>query len=774
MMLSLNHGPASPPGGNERALGFQGSGRSSASGVLRDLSAGLVVFLVAVPLCLGVALASGAPLFAGLLAGIIGGVLVGALSGSQTSVSGPDAGLTVLVVTQIATLGSFQAFLLALVLAGVFQIVLGIVRAGSLSAFFPSSVIKGLLVAIGVILVLKQIPHVLGHDSDPEGEMAFAQPDRETTFSEFGRLIGDMHPGAAAVGLTSVALLLLWSHWKPLKRSGVPGSLIVALLGVGLGEVFRRFGGGWAIGAGHLVQVPLAEGLTDYLDFLQYPDFSQLSNPAIYTAAVTIAAVASLVTLLNLEAVDKIDPRQRSSPPNRELMAQGVGNMVAGLVGGLPVTSMVIRSSVNVEAGSKTKLATIFHGVLLLASVVLLPAWLNMIPLSCLAAILFVTGMKLASPSVFRQMWDQGRQQFVPFVVTVAAIIFTDLLIGILIGLAASIGFILHGNVRRPMRRIVEKHLGGEVLRLELATQVSFLNRASLARTLDEVPRGGHILLDARRTDYIDPDVLALIRDFKQETAPARGVEVSLRGFRDEYRFQDQTLYLDYATRELQDALTPAQVLELLRQGHQRFHANRRLSRDVGRLVHSTADGQHPLAVVLGCIDSRTPAELLFDVGLGDVFSVRVAGNVPSREVIGSVEYGCILAGAKLIVVLGHTRCGAVTAAVNLLESAEDLEEATGCQHLGPIIHEIQRSLDGRETTFPTASEKELFINESVRRNVERVVDLLPRESPALAAAVRAGKVGIVGAVYDVVTGNLEFLPAAEYQDLPEVVSAGS
>ncbi len=774
---SLDHGAVAGPGNGRPNPGGKGwefdgplpgrPGDFSPSGVMRDMAAGLVVFLVAVPLCLGVALASGVPLFAGLAAGIIGGILVGMISGSQTSVSGPDAGLTVLVATQIATLGSFQAFLLALVLAGVLQIVLGFIRAGSLSAFFPSSVIKGLLVAIGVILVLKQIPHVLGHDSDPEGEMEFVQPDHETTFSELGRLIGDIHPGAATIGLASIALLMLWGRWKPLKRSGIPGSLVVALLGVGLGELFRRIGGQWAIGASHLVQVPIVEG-GGYLQLLQHPDLSQWSNPAIYSAALTIAAVASLVTLLNLEAVDKMDPQQRSSPPNRELVAQGIGNMVAGLVGGLPVTSMVVRSSVNVEAGAKTKLASITHGVLLLGSVVLLPAWLNMIPLSCLAAILFVTGVKLASPSVIKSIWDEGRYQFLPFIATVVAIVLTDLLMGILIGLGVSIAFILRSNVRRPIRRVVERHLGGNVLRLEFANQVSFLNRAALAKTLDEVPPGGQVLLDAHHTDYIDPDVLALIRDFKEQTAPARGVGVSLRGFRSEYMFRDETLYLDYATRELQSAVTPQQVLELLEQGHQRFRSNRRLSRDFGRLVNSTAGGQHPLAVVLSCIDSRTPAELVFDMGLGDIFSVRVAGNVTSDDVIGSVEYGSLVAGAKLIVVLGHTRCGAVTAAVNLKDSAEGPEEATGCQYLGHIVDEIQQSIrpiGTRDEPASSPTEKEAIVDAVARRNVERVVEMLPRQSLPLAAALRDGKVGIVGAMYDVVTGDLEFLPAMKPED---------
>ena len=507
----------------------------------------------------------------------------------------------------------------------------------------------------------------------------------------------------------------------------------MVLLGVGISLLFRRLGGRWVIEPSHLVQVPVADSLAGFLGFLQSPDFSQWSNPAVYTAAVTIAAVASLETLLNLEAVDKIDPQQRTSPPSRELLAQGIGNVVAGLIGGLPVTSVIVRSSVNINAGGKTKLAAIVHGVLLLVSVVFLPAWLNLIPLSCLAAILLVTGVKLASPALVKQMWNEGRYQFVPFALTVVAIVLTDLLIGVLIGLAVSIGFILSSNVRRPIRRFVEKHLGGDVLHIELANQVSFLNRAALAKVLDEVPRGGHVLLDAQNTDYIDPDVLDLIRDFKEQTAPARGVEVSLLGFRSKYQLRDQIQYVDYSTRELQDALTPQQVLQILKDGHERFRTGQRLTRDLGRQVSATAGGQHPLAVVLSCIDSRTPAELIFDLGVGDIFSVRIAGNVTSRKVLGSMEYGCAVAGAKLILVMGHTRCGAVTAAVDLICSTGTAAEATGCQHLDHIVHDIQQSTDPvtcRGVEQLPAAEKESFVDAVARRNVSRVVEQMLRAEP--------------------------------------------
>ena len=374
----------------------------------RDLTAGLVVFFVAVPLCLGIALASGAPLFSGVLAGIVGGILVGMLSGPHTSVSGPAAGLTAIVAAQIVSLGSFPAFLLAVVLAGLIQIGLGLARAGFIAAFFPSSVIKGLLAAIGVILILKQIPHLFGHDPDPEGDEAFQQPDHETTFSELARTIGDTHPGAAAIGLVSIAVLIVWGRWQRLKNSTVPAPLIVVLLGVGISQLFRQLGVEWVIEPSHLVQVPVADSRAGFFGFLQSPDFSQWSNPAVYTAAVTLAAVASLETLLCLGAVDKLDPQQRTSPPTRELLAQGIGNVTVGLIGGLPITSVIVRSSVNINADGKTKLAAVVHGVLLLVSVAFLPVWLNLIPLSCLATILLVNGGQTGQPGAGEADVERG------------------------------------------------------------------------------------------------------------------------------------------------------------------------------------------------------------------------------------------------------------------------------------------------------------------------------------------------------------------------------
>ncbi len=730
----------------------------SAGSLLADIKAGLVVFVVALPLCLGIALASDAPLLSGLLAGIVGGMIVGLFSGSHTSVSGPAAGLSAVVAAEIYSLGSFSAFLMAVILAGLIQIGLGVAKGGFIAAFFPTSVIKGLLAAIGIILILKQIPHLVGHDPDPEGDMSFFQPDFETTFSELLSIFGDFHFGASIIGILSLVLLIIWGTWKPLKDSAVPAPLVVVVFGVGMSLWFEQLGDPWRIGLSHLVQVPIANGLGEFSGLLEFPDYTQWTNPAVYIAGLTIAIVASLETLLNLQAVDRLDPQQRTSPPSRELVAQGIGNVTCGLIGGLPVTSVIIRSSVNVNTGGKTKLATLVHGTLLLISVPLIPTYLNLIPLSCLAAILLMTGVKLTSPALVRKMWSEGRYQFIPFAVTVAAIVFTDLLIGIVIGLTVSIGFILRSNMRHPVQRFVEKHLGGDVVHIVLANQVSFLNRAALSKVLNEVPRAGHVLLDARNTAYIDADVLDLIRDFKEETGPARGVEVSLVGFRNEY---DQIQYIDYSTRELQETMTPQQVLQILKDGHERVRTGRRLTRDFNRQVRVTAEGQHPLAVALSCIDSRMPVELIFDLGMGDIFSIRIAGNVTSPNVLASAEYGCGVAGAKLLIVIGHTRCGAVSAAVKLLDSRVTAAEATGCQHLDSVVNEIQRSAHGIShpaADGPHSPETAALIDAVARQNVMRVVKGIREESHTLDGLVRERRIAIVGAMYDVVTGGIEFL----------------
>ena len=728
----------------------------------KDLAAGLVVFLVALPLCLGIALASGAPMVAGIVSGVVGGLLVAWLSGSHTSVSGPAAGMVAVVLAQVAALKSYEAFLVAVILAGAIQIVLGALRAGFIAAFFPSNVIKGLLAAIGIIVILKQIPHAVGHDADPEGDMGFLQPDGRNTFSELLSSFFNFEPGALIIGLASLAILLAWDRSR-FKKSLIPAPLVVVVLGVAANLIMKAAGASWAVGASHLVQVPTVASLGEFLGVLPRPDFQAFGNPAIIMAAVTIAAVASLETLLNLEAVDKLDPRKRVSPPNRELVAQGVGNIAAGFLGGLPVTSVIVRSSVNINAGAATRLSAFFHGVLLFLLVLVAPRWLNEIPLASLAAVLLVTGLKLASPALFRQMWSEGRTQFVPFIVTTTAIVFTDLLVGVLIGLATSLAFILHSNYRRPLLRFMERHVSGDVLRIEFANQVSFLNRAVLEQALDAVPADGHVMLDARNTDYIDPDVLDLIEDFRKQVAPARNVKVSLVGFKERYVMEDEIQYVDVSTREVQAQLTPERVLQFLKEGNERFVTGRRLTRDLARQVDATAAAQYPMAVILSCIDSRSPVELIFDMGVGDAFVIRIAGNVAKEKVLGSMEFACAVAGARLVLVMGHTSCGAVKAAVDLFETGNTASKATGCEHLDALVNEIQKAIvPGTKPhgDWVTPETKLLYVDDVAARNVTRTIGYIRTASRTLRELEASGKIAILGSMYDIKTGHVTFLDA--------------
>ncbi|WP_299820333.1 SulP family inorganic anion transporter [uncultured Pontibacter sp.] len=496
----------------------------------KDLPAGLVVFLVALPLCLGISLASGAPLFAGIITGIVGGVVVAWLSGSQLSVSGPAAGLTVIVLNGIETLQTFEGFLMAVVLAGVFQLFLGFFKAGVIGLYFPSSVIKGMLAAIGLILILKQIPHFMGADEDFFGEMTFFQPDGRTTFSEIGYAFSAINVGALIVGAISLIILIAWDS-ALLKRFKffklVPGALIVVVVSIALNELFKSVAPGLAISATHLVSLPSISSITDFGNELRLPDFGILTNPQVYVVAITIAIVASLETLLSVEAVDKLDPHKRRTPNNRELKAQGVGNIISGFIGGLPMTAVIVRSSANIAAGGETKMSAFIHGLLLLLSVLFLSNYLNLIPLSALAAVLLMVGFKLTKPSLYKSQLKIGSDQFIPFIVTILAILFTDLLVGICVGLAVGIFYILKANYKSPYFYQKEEQTDKEIIRIKLSEHVSFLNKASIVLTLEHLPKNSHVIIDGENSEYIDYDVLESIQAFKK-TAHERNIKVDI------------------------------------------------------------------------------------------------------------------------------------------------------------------------------------------------------------------------------------------------------
>lgn len=482
-----------------------------------DLPASVVVFFVAVPLCLGIALASGAPLISGLIAGIVGGIVVGCLSGSQVGVSGPAAGLAAIVLLAISDVGGFENFLVAVILAGVMQLLLGYLRAGVIGYYFPSSVIKGMLTGIGIIIILKQIPHFFGYDSDPEGDFAFFQIDGENTFSAIFSTFDNISLGATLIASVAMVILLLWeivlTHKAKIFQL-IQGPLVAVAIGI-IYYVLTRDSASLAIAGEHLVNVPRAENFASFAAQLPRPNFSAISDPQIWIVAVTVAVVASLETLLCIEATDKMDPQKRVTPTNRELLAQGTGNIVSGFIGGLPITQVIVRSSANIQSGVRTKLSAILHGFLLLFFVALAPGLLNLIPLSVLAAILFIVGYKLAKPALFRDMYDLGPAQFVPFVVTVLGIVFTDLLLGIGMGLSVSIAIILFNNYRNS--HFLHREPSGiddDHVKMTLAEEVTFFNKASILVELDSLPDNSNLELDVRNTRFLDHDIIEILDDF--------------------------------------------------------------------------------------------------------------------------------------------------------------------------------------------------------------------------------------------------------------------
>lgn len=716
---------------------------------IKDALSGLVVFLVALPLCLGIALASGAPILSGILTGIVGGIVVGFLSGSHISVAGPAAGLTAVILVQLEQLGgNYAAFLLCIIFAGGLQILFGLFKMGFFANYIPNNVILGLLAAIGVILIATQIPYLLGLGNFSWRELWSDQGINPNI---------QLDAGAMAIGLLSVVVILVWDK-TPLKKLVLPSALIAVLVAAVLNYVLTYLQSPWAIQTENLIQLPNLLNATE--SAFIFPDWSALTNPLIYTGAITLAVVASLETLLNLEAADKLDPHKRASPPNRELWAQGTGNIISGLIGGMPITSVIVRSSVNANTGARSKCSTIIHGILLLLAVLFFVPLMNMIPLSALAAILILTGFKLTHPSLFKKLYQQGWTQFIPFMITLVAILLTDLLVGILIGLASSIVFILYGNLHKGVRVYREKHLHGVITRIELPSQVTFLNRASLISALERVHKHEKLVIDATQSDSIDPDIYQVIQEYQNETAIKRQIDLKLIGFKQHYQeLDDAVLDIDISTRDLQSKLKPSDVLKLLKEGNQRFVKNERLQRDIYRQIRVTADeGQHPIAAVLGCMDSRAPTEMLFDVGIGDLFSLRIAGNVAGQKVLGSLEFACQAKGAKVIVVLGHTDCGAVTSACQLSlqkQSVADIKEMPHIQYvLGPLMHSVDNVYDIMQPRSLTPA----FIDQVTAMNVHYNIQYIIKHSAVLREMLEHQQIDIVGAIYDVKTGKVNFL----------------
>ncbi len=495
-----------------------------------DLPASIVVFFVALPLCLGIALASGAPLFSGIIAGIIGGIVVGSISGSQVGVSGPAAGLAAIVLAAIGTLGSYENFLLAVVLAGAIQLLLGILKAGIIGYYFPSSVIKGMLTGIGIIIVLKQIPHFFGYDNDPQGDFAFSQIDGHNTFSEIIYAFSSITPGPTMIACIALGILILWETVLSSKGKVfhlVQGPFVVVVAGV-IFYILTKGNATLGISAEHLVTVPVPDDAASFIAQFSFPNFGAISNPAIWVTAFTIALVASLETLLCVEATDKLDTQKRVTPTNRELFAQGTGNMLSGLIGGLPITQVIVRSSANIQSGAKTKMSAIVHGLLLLISVILIPRILNLIPLSVLAAILLVVGYKLAKPALFKTMYKLGWKQSFPFAVTVIGIVFTDLLIGIGLGLCiGTIVVLIKSYQNSHFLHIEGEGINDGMIKMTLAEEVTFLNKGAILKELDSLPENSFLELDVRKTRYMDNDIIEILDDFSYK-AKIRNINIKL------------------------------------------------------------------------------------------------------------------------------------------------------------------------------------------------------------------------------------------------------
>lgn len=707
--------------------------RFTLSSVKDDASAGLVVFLVALPLCLGIALASGAPLFSGLLAGIIGGLVVSLVSGSHVSVSGPAAGLTVIIANAIITLGTFQLLLLAIVLAGIIQLILGFLKAGTIGIYFPSTVIKGMLTAIGLILIIKQIPHAFGYDADYIGNLNFNQRDNRNAFSELVNAVRKINMGATIISVASLIIMITWNYVSPKLRQ-VPGALIAVVAGILLNNIFLQFQPLLALSHEHLVQLPVLEHTGKFFSLLTFPDLSGLGNPQIYIIACTLALVASLETLLSIEAVDKLDPLKRHSPENRELKAQGIGNIVSGLLGGLPITAVIVRGSANITAGAKTKFAAFFHGILLFAALLFFPQIINQIPLACLAAVLLVVGYKLTRLSLYKEMYTAGWDQFIPFMITVLAILFTDLLIGITMGMAVAIFFILKRNMRNVYAKDRLPLNVNEPVRIILSEEVSFLNKAAIISTLDNLPDNTSVIIDGSRSSYIDYDVLEIIETFKS-TSVNRSIDVT---------------FLDI-TGKFRRPVPPG--LRIIQQSYNQLLANNReWAKDKVLLnpdYFTNQNVQSPKYFFITCSDSRMLPNDFTGTGTGEMFVHRNIANLvmnDDKNLMAALQYAIEALKVEHIIICGHYGCGGISGVLNHQVNGAVADWVNTIQETYlKYEHELNQERD-----FDTRHRK------LVELNVMQQLTHLEKNIYVRKAMVSEQKLSLHAWVYDIGTGMVK------------------
>jgi MFS superfamily sulfate permease-like transporter len=713
--------------------------------IKRDLPASIVVFFVALPLCLGIALASGAPLFSGIIAGIVGGIVVGFASNSALGVSGPAAGLATIVFSYIATLGgNYQAFLLSVVVAGLIQIIAGFLRCGSIAYYFPSSVIKGMLAGIGLIIILKQVPHALGYDLDTEGDFFFHQSNGETTFSQIGQALNFITPAAIIISTISLMILILWEtnfakRHKFFKIIQAP--LLVVALGILLCVLFQNQTLPFSLNEKQLVKLPVSAGISGFLANFILPDFSYLTNPKIYMMGFVIALVASIETLLSVEAIDKIDPYKRITPTNRELKAQGLGNIISGLLGGLPITQVIVRSSANAAFGAKTKDSTILHGFFLLIAVIAIPGLLNMVPLASLACILLLVGYKLTKPKLYFDVYKLGFEQFLPFVTTIISMLLTDLLTGVGVGMAVALLFVLYNNFRNSYQQIIDSRGKNNEHIIRLAEEVSFLNKGAILQLLKNIPNRSKVIIDGSSSKYIHNDIVEIIDDF-QVNSRSRQINLEVRGA------VSTKHYVSAISKEKQRDISPQKAIEMLKEGNKRFVSSLNINRNLLNQVNETSDTQNPFAFVLSCIDSRTSAELIFDQGLGDIFSCRIAGNILNQDIVGSMEFASKVVGVKLIMVLGHSGCGAIKGACDHVEMG----------NLTNLLHKIHPAISAETNTLENRdSSNEKFVENVSAINVKLVMEEITKHSPIIAELLAKKEIAIIGGMYNVMTGEVEF-----------------
>ena len=714
-----------------------------------DILAGLMVFLVALPLCLGIALASGLPLQTGLISGAIGGIVVGFFSGSAVSVSGPAAGMVAICLLALNHLGSFENFLLALFFSGFIQIIAAKRAWGVFANYIPASVIKGMICGIGVFLIAKQIPMAVTVTHNyHEFKHYLLETVSENNLNPMVDLSFHINTGAFVLSLLTITILIFFDKTKHSLLKSIPGAIATVVIGTLFNEVLVIKNSILAQHAHHLVSIPKLESLSDLSHLLHHPNWQALSNPMIYFYAAVIALVSSIETLINITATDRLDKNHISTNKNKELFAQGIGNIVSSILGGLPITSVVIRSSVNIEAKAKTKFASILHGFMLLFALFLTTDILNRIPICILASILIYVGFKLTHPRIYLTMFNQGADRAVPFFVTVIVVSFGNLLAGVFTGLLVNLLFVLRNNSRARIDIIQETTPGGRNFRLLLPQQTTFLNKATIIEELNTIPQNSKLIIDARYAEFIDKEVLEYIQDYTEFQAPLRAISLNLIGFKEKYQIHDHIDFINITTYDAQSVLNPSEVLRILKQGNERFLKDQGIHRSNMIDITHTAETQHPIAFVLGCIDSRVPVETIFDMTLGDLFCARIAGNVINDDILASIEYACHVVGAKLIVILGHTRCGAIQAACN------DVKKG----HITTLLAKINPAINAESKIKHNRQGDNLeFVSHVTHLNIAHSMLEIYNRSPILKDMLDQGQIGIVGALYDVSSGQVHF-----------------